>query len=157
MCFLNCVVVLKYCSTLNMNHLLKRKTLTQKPSWMKTAFVVCFWLLKMWPLKKVEKDEYYFLTCDDLSEQLLRSIPKERHTAHQELIEDDAHGPPVHRLSITLTENHLRSDVLWSATYLSDGEKVEVREDRQRKERKERNTGWRCLTNLSCWHSHGKL
>ncbi|KAG7238449.1 hypothetical protein INR49_030956, partial [Caranx melampygus] len=50
--------------------------------------------------------------------QLLWSVSKERHTANQELIEDDTHGPPIHRLSIALTENHLWSDVLWGPTYL---------------------------------------
>lgn len=58
------------------------------------------------------------LTCDDLTEQLLWSVPKERHTAHQELIQDDAHRPPVHRLPITLTENDLWGDILWSPAHL---------------------------------------
>lgn len=61
-----------------------------------------------------------FLTCDDLSKQLLRSVSKERHAAHQELIKDDTHGPPIHRLPVALAENDLRSDVLWRPTHLSD-------------------------------------
>lgn len=60
-----------------------------------------------------------FLTCDDLSKQLLRRVSEERHAAHQELVEDDPHGPPIHRLSITLAKNHLWSDVLRSAANLS--------------------------------------
>lgn len=60
------------------------------------------------------------LTCDDLSKQLLGSVSKERHAAHQELIKDNTHGPPIHRLPVALTENDLRSDVLWSPAHLSD-------------------------------------
>ena len=58
------------------------------------------------------------LTVDDLSEELLRSVPKEGHAAHQELIQDDAHGPPVHRLPIALPQDHLWGDVLRGATHL---------------------------------------
>lgn len=58
------------------------------------------------------------LTSDDLSKELLWSISKERDTAHQEFIQDDAHSPPVHRLPVTLTENHLWGDVLRGSTHL---------------------------------------
>ena len=46
-------------------------------------------------------------TTDNLSEQLLRRVPEEWHTAHQELIQDDAHGPPVYCRSI----QHLLKDL----------------------------------------------
>lgn len=62
----------------------------------------------------------FHLTCNDLSKQLLWSVSKERHTTHQELIQDDAHRPPVHWLPVTLTENHLWSNILWSPTYLKE-------------------------------------
>lgn len=58
------------------------------------------------------------LTADDLTEQFLRCVSKEGGTAHQELIQDDAHRPPVHRLPVALTQDHLRGDVLWSAAHL---------------------------------------
>lgn len=58
------------------------------------------------------------LTCNHLTEKLLWSVSKERHAAHQELIQDDTHGPPIHRLSVTLTKNHLGSNVLRSPTHL---------------------------------------
>lgn len=62
----------------------------------------------------------FYLTCDDLSKQLLRSISKKRHTAHQKLIQNDAHRPPVHGLAIALPENHLWGNVLWSSTHLRE-------------------------------------
>lgn len=58
------------------------------------------------------------LTCDDLSKQLLRSVSEERHTAYQELVKDDAHGPPINGLPVTLAENHLWSDVLRGPAHL---------------------------------------
>lgn len=58
------------------------------------------------------------LTTDDLSEQLLWCVSKKRHTAHKELVEDDAHCPPVHRLSIALSQNDLWCNILWGSTYL---------------------------------------
>lgn len=61
-------------------------------------------------------------TCNDLSEQLLRGVAEERHAAHQELVQDDPHGPPVDRLSITLAKNHLWSDVLRGAANLEQFE-----------------------------------
>ncbi len=61
-------------------------------------------------------------TCDHLTKQLLRCVAEERHTAHQELVEDDAYGPPVHRLAVPLPQDHLRRDVLWGAANL--GSKV---------------------------------
>lgn len=57
-------------------------------------------------------------TADNLSEQLLGRVPEEWHTAHQELIQDDAHGPPVYRLPVALAEDHLWCDVLRCPTYL---------------------------------------
>lgn len=47
-----------------------------------------------------------------MPKELLRSISKERDATHQELIQDYAHGPPVHWLSIALTQDHFRRDVL---------------------------------------------
>lgn len=58
------------------------------------------------------------LTTDNLSKKFLRSVSKERDTAHQEFIEDDSHCPPIHRLPIALPEDHLWGNVLWSATHL---------------------------------------
>jgi len=58
------------------------------------------------------------LTADDLTKQLLGCVSEERSTAHQELVQDDSHGPPVHRLPVALAQDHLWGDVLWSATHL---------------------------------------
>lgn len=58
------------------------------------------------------------LTADDLSEQLLWCVSKKRHTAHEELVEDDAHCPPVHRLPVALSQDHLWGNILWGSTYL---------------------------------------
>lgn len=57
-------------------------------------------------------------TTDHLPKELLRSISKERDATHQELIQDYAHGPPVHWLSIALTQDHLRCYVLWRPAHL---------------------------------------
>lgn len=65
-------------------------------------------------------DGFPLLTRDDLSKQLLGSVSEERHAAHQELVEDDPHGPPIHRLPVTLAKNDLWSDVLRSAANLSE-------------------------------------
>lgn len=43
------------------------------------------------------------LTTDDLSKQFLWCVPKKGYTAHKELVENDAHGPPVHGLPIALS------------------------------------------------------
>ena len=67
------------------------------------------------------------VTIDHLSEELFGRVPEERHAAHQELIEDDAHSPPVHRLPIALPQDHLWGDVLWSTTHL--GQRTRRRED----------------------------
>lgn len=47
-------------------------------------------------------DKNVTLTTDDLSKELFRGVSKKRYTAHKELVKDDAHGPPVHRLPIAL-------------------------------------------------------
>ena len=57
-------------------------------------------------------------TTDHLPKELLRSISKERDATHQELIQDYAHGPPVHWLPIALTQDHLRRNVLRGPAYL---------------------------------------
>lgn len=62
--------------------------------------------------------ERFPLTTDHLTEQLLRCVPKEGSAAHQELVQDDPHGPPVHRLPVALTQDHLWSDVLRCTTDL---------------------------------------
>lgn len=71
-----------------------------------------------------------FLTADDLSKQLFRRIAEERGTAHQELIQNDPHGPPVHWLAVALPENHLRGNVLGSATHLASrgGQRVSTKQ-----------------------------
>lgn len=58
------------------------------------------------------------LTADHLSEELFWRVPEERNTAHQELVEDDPHGPPVHRLPVALPEDHLGGNVLRRAAHL---------------------------------------
>lgn len=85
-----------------------------------------------------------FLTCDDLSKQLLGSVSKERHAAHQELIKDDTHGPPIHRLPVALTENDLGSDVLRSPTHLRDRfrwKQIKTEEEKKPEERKRQGDG----------------
>ena len=57
-------------------------------------------------------------TTDHLPKELLRSVSKERDAAHQELVQDDAHSPPVHWLPIALPQDHLRRNVLRGPTYL---------------------------------------
>lgn len=57
-------------------------------------------------------------TTDHLPKELFRSISKERDATHQELIQDYAHGPPVHWLPIALTQDHLRCNVLRGPAYL---------------------------------------
>lgn len=58
------------------------------------------------------------LTADDLPKELLGGISEEGDTAHQELVEDDAHGPPVDRLPIALYEDDFWGNVLRSSTHL---------------------------------------
>lgn len=58
------------------------------------------------------------LTADNLSKELFRRVPEERNTAHQELVEDDPHRPPVHWLPIALPEDHLGGNVLRCAAHL---------------------------------------
>lgn len=70
-------------------------------------------------MKQAQETLRVRLTCDDLSKELLRSVSEERHTAHQELVQDDAHGPPVNGLPIALAKNHLWSDVLRGPAHLS--------------------------------------
>lgn len=60
------------------------------------------------------------LTADDLTEQFLWRVSKEGGTAHQELVQNDAHRPPVNRLPIALTQDHFRGDILRSAAHLED-------------------------------------
>lgn len=58
------------------------------------------------------------LTADNLSEKLFRRVPEERNTTHQELVEDDPHRPPVHRLPVALPEDDLGGNVLRCAAHL---------------------------------------
>jgi hypothetical protein len=55
-------------------------------------------------------------------EELLGCISIERHAAYQELVEDDAHRPPIHWLAVAvaLTQDYLRGYVglLRGAEYL---------------------------------------
>lgn len=74
------------------------------------------------------------LTADDLTEQLLRGVSEKRHAAHQELVEDDAHRPPVHRLPVALTQNHLRGDILWGATHLERNRQIGNQRQRQQQQ-----------------------
>lgn len=68
-------------------------------------------------LKKFMRDEV-ILTADDLAKQLLRCVPKEWHTPHKKLVEDDSHGPPVYWFPIALSQDHFWSYILRCATYL---------------------------------------
>lgn len=54
-----------------------------------------------------------------MPKELLRSVSKERNATHQELIQDYAHGPPVHWLPISLPQDHLRCYVFRGPAYLS--------------------------------------
>ena len=54
----------------------------------------------------------------NLMEQLLWRVPIEWHTADEELVEDDAHGPPVDGLAVPLSDDHLGGDVLGGAEHL---------------------------------------
>lgn len=58
------------------------------------------------------------LTTDDLTKQFLWGVSKEGGAAHQELVQDHPHGPPVHRFAVALTQYHLWGDVLRSTTHL---------------------------------------
>lgn len=58
------------------------------------------------------------LTTDNLPKELLGGVSEEGDAAHQELIEDDAHGPPVNGLPVALDEDDFWGDVLRSATHL---------------------------------------
>lgn len=57
-------------------------------------------------------------TTDHLPKELLWSVSEERDAAHQELIQDYAHGPPVHWFPIALTQDHLRGNVFRGPAYL---------------------------------------
>lgn len=57
-------------------------------------------------------------TTDHLSKQLLRCVTKERNAANQKLVQDDSHGPPVHRLPVALPEDHFWGNVFRSPTDL---------------------------------------
>lgn len=57
-------------------------------------------------------------TADHLSKELLWGVTKERDAAHQKLVQNDPHGPPIHRLAIALDQDHLWGDVLRSTTHL---------------------------------------
>ena len=48
---------------------------------------------------------------DCVSKELLGGFPKERNTTDEKLVENDSHAPPIHRLAIPLSENHLRSNI----------------------------------------------
>ena len=55
------------------------------------------------------------LTIDDLREELLCRLAEEGHATDQELVQDDAHRPPVDGLAVTFAQNHLGRYVLRSA------------------------------------------
>ena len=48
------------------------------------------------------------VTCLDESEANI--LTEEGDAADEELVEDDAHAPPVHRLAVTLPQNHLQNE-----------------------------------------------
>ena len=58
------------------------------------------------------------LTTDHLSKELFRGVSEERNAPHEELVEDDPHGPPVYRLPVALPQYHLWGDVLRRTTHL---------------------------------------
>ena len=60
-------------------------------------------VILLWPLDVV---------VDGVREQLFRSFSKEGDAADQELVEDDAHAPPVDRFAVALTEYDFGSNVL---------------------------------------------
>ena len=59
------------------------------------------------------------VVVDRVAKQLFRRLAKERDTADEELVEYDAHTPPVHWLAVALSQYHLRRDVLRCAEYLN--------------------------------------
>lgn len=69
-------------------------------------------------LFETSSDPEQDLTTDHLSKQLFRCVPKERNAANQELVQDNSHGPPIHRLPIALAQDHFWCNVLWSPTDL---------------------------------------
>lgn len=60
------------------------------------------------------------LTVNYLPKQLLWGVPKERHAAHQKLIQNDAHRPPVDGLPVALPQDHLWGDILWRPAHLEN-------------------------------------
>ena len=51
-------------------------------------------------------NETSFLTIDDLWEEFFGCIAKERNTANKELVQYDAHRPPVNHLACKHKVNH---------------------------------------------------
>ena len=52
------------------------------------------------------------LVMHRVGKQLLRRLAKEGDTANEELVEDDAHAPPVHRLAVSLSQDHLENTIV---------------------------------------------
>lgn len=67
-----------------------------------------------------EQKSKKILTTDNLTKQLFRSVSEKRHTSHQELVENDPHGPPIHGLPVSLPQDYLWSDVLRGSTHLQE-------------------------------------
>ncbi|KAG7279725.1 hypothetical protein CRUP_011657 [Coryphaenoides rupestris] len=48
-----------------------------------------------------------------------RETREQGNAAHQELVQDDAHRPPVHRFAVALAQDHLRGDVCGTPEYIA--------------------------------------
>lgn len=58
------------------------------------------------------------LTTNNLTKQLFWSVSEKRHASYQELVQNDPHRPPIHRLPVPLPQDHLWRDVFRGATHL---------------------------------------
>ena len=66
------------------------------------------------------------VVVDGVREQLFRGFSEERNAADQELVENDAHAPPVHRFAVPLTEDDLGSNVLGGSKDLVKYKKISL-------------------------------
>ena len=57
-------------------------------------------------------------TIRNLLKELLYSRTTERSRPHYHLIQNDSHRPPVHRVPVSLTQDDLRCNVVWSTVHL---------------------------------------
>ena len=58
------------------------------------------------------------VVVDGVSKQFFGGLAEEGDAADEELVEDDAHAPPVHRLAVALPQDHLRGNVFRRSKHL---------------------------------------